>query len=243
MATQYSIWGKTQRQSGVSNVFLTYFDYFFVDQYKIGGLRGTRGELNPQPCRQIEHCGYNDGDDDDDDNNSIDDVDDNDDGKYIWSKMYSFPCSRLALILKWFFCRSHSALELVKFKLYTLPDDTNLNYVFPTTGRWSFHFATFHADLFSKFSNSHKHENLYILYSNFEKCSCLILLSRMCSIYNTPIIIIWQRLQTCCTSGLRSVTSMFSRYQFATSIHTVIQSYRYTVILTVFEEKSNLFIS
>ena len=40
--TQYSICGKT-RGGRVRNVFLTYFDYFSGGQYKLGGLRGTRG--------------------------------------------------------------------------------------------------------------------------------------------------------------------------------------------------------
>ena len=31
------------KPEGVSNVFLTCFDYFFGGQYKFGGLRGTRG--------------------------------------------------------------------------------------------------------------------------------------------------------------------------------------------------------
>ena len=52
---QYSICGKT-RGVGVSNVFLTYFDYFFGGQYKLGGLRGTRWGLNPPTPRQIEQC-------------------------------------------------------------------------------------------------------------------------------------------------------------------------------------------
>ena len=30
-----------------SNVFLTYFDYFFGGQYKLGGLRGTRWGVKP----------------------------------------------------------------------------------------------------------------------------------------------------------------------------------------------------
>ena len=55
---QYLICGKTR---GVTNVFLTYFDYFFRrGQNKLGGLRGTRGgEYNTPsgaPSRQIEHC-------------------------------------------------------------------------------------------------------------------------------------------------------------------------------------------
>ena len=36
------------KPEGVSNVFLTYFDYFFGGQYKLG-LRCIRGGLNPQP--------------------------------------------------------------------------------------------------------------------------------------------------------------------------------------------------
>ena len=44
---QYLICGETKGR--VSNVFVTYFDYFFWGggQYKLGGLRGTRGGLNP----------------------------------------------------------------------------------------------------------------------------------------------------------------------------------------------------
>ena len=38
---------------GVSNVFLTYFDYFFGGQYKLGGLRGTRGGLNTPTNRVL----------------------------------------------------------------------------------------------------------------------------------------------------------------------------------------------
>ena len=44
-----------ENQRGVSNVFLTYFDSFFGGQYKLGGLRGTRGGLTPPPPPQIEH--------------------------------------------------------------------------------------------------------------------------------------------------------------------------------------------
>jgi hypothetical protein len=35
------------KPEGISNVFLTYFDYFFGGQYKLGRFRGTREELNP----------------------------------------------------------------------------------------------------------------------------------------------------------------------------------------------------
>ena len=36
-----------ENQRGVSNVFVTYFDYFYGGHYKLGGLRGTRGGVKP----------------------------------------------------------------------------------------------------------------------------------------------------------------------------------------------------
>ena len=40
---------KCKFNEGVSNEILSYFDYLFGGQYKLGGLGGTRGGLNPQP--------------------------------------------------------------------------------------------------------------------------------------------------------------------------------------------------
>ena len=54
----YTVLDLWENQRGVSNVFLTDFDYLFGGQYKLGGLRGTRGGLNPPTPQQIEHCIY-----------------------------------------------------------------------------------------------------------------------------------------------------------------------------------------
>ena len=43
------------KPEGVSNVFLTYFDYFFGGSIQTWGLRGTRGGIEPPAPRQIEH--------------------------------------------------------------------------------------------------------------------------------------------------------------------------------------------
>ena len=50
------LWENQRR--GVSNVFLTYFDYFFGGQYELGKLRGTREGVKPPTSRQIEHCSH-----------------------------------------------------------------------------------------------------------------------------------------------------------------------------------------
>ena len=39
----YSVLDLCKNQKGVSNIFLTYFDYFFGGSIQTWGLRGTRG--------------------------------------------------------------------------------------------------------------------------------------------------------------------------------------------------------
>ena len=46
-----------ENQRGVSNVFLTYFDYFCGGQYKLGGREAPEWGLTPPP-RQIEHWSH-----------------------------------------------------------------------------------------------------------------------------------------------------------------------------------------
>ena len=43
------------KPEGFSNVFFTYFDYFFGGQYKLGWLRGTRWGFKPPTSRQIKN--------------------------------------------------------------------------------------------------------------------------------------------------------------------------------------------
>ena len=45
------------KPEGVSNVFLTNFDYFFEGSLQNWGLRGTKGGLNPQSPKKSSTCG------------------------------------------------------------------------------------------------------------------------------------------------------------------------------------------